>query len=201
MSNLFIYDDIISEEYQNFLENIFVKQAGMYWAISPDLNSPPNLANFDGIDCFVDMTSNIRKTYGLIRQPISRGKESDPVLSILLKSFIYAITDRIDVKVSKINTARAFLQLPWTSPEQDKFHVDDIEPHMVLLYYVNDSDGDTLISDKEFTGAEPDYGVDANIIERISPKKGRAILFDGHTYHAASVPKNNLRCVLNFNLT
>lgn len=200
MDDFFVYDDIVSPDYQDFLENIFVNQAGMQWVIVPDLNSPPIITEFNGVNCFIDTVANERKTYGLVRQPITRGVDSDPVLGTLLKSFIYAVTDRIDVKVTKINAARAFMQLPWDGPEQSKFHVDDIEPHMVLLYYVNDSDGDTLLSDTRYVSGNPDHGVDAKVIKRISPKKGRAILFDGSIYHAASIPKKGLRCVLNFNL-
>ena len=200
MDDLFVYDDIVSPDYQDFLENIFVKQAGMHWVIVPDLNSPPDVANLGGIDCFVDTVADERKAYGLVRQPITKGIDSDPVLATLLKSFVYAVTDRIDVKVTKINAARAFMQLPWDGPEQSKFHVDDIEPHMVLLYYINDADGDTVLSNRRYVSGEQYHGVDAEILKRVSPKKGRAILFDGSIYHAASIPRKGLRCVLNFNL-
>lgn len=200
MDDFFVYDDIVSPEYQDWLENIFVNQAGMHWVIVPDLNSPPTTANLSGVNCFVDKVPDERKTYGLVRQPITKGQETDPALAALLKGFVFAVTDRIDAKVSKVTAARAFMQLPWDGPEQSKFHVDDIEPHMVLLYYVNDSDGDTLLSDRRYNVGDTDHGVDGSVVKRVSPKKGRAILFDGSIYHAASIPKKGLRCVLNFNL-
>ena len=48
-----------------------------------------------------------------------------------------------------------------------------------ILYYVNDSDGETLFFDN-----------DRNLIKKVKPKKGRAIIFDSNTIHAASSPIN-----------
>ena len=42
-----------------------------------------------------------------------------------------------------------------------------------MIYYVNDSDGDTVILDKTFPDKE-----DAAVLHTVSPKKGRAVLFD-----------------------
>lgn len=69
-------------------------------------------------------------------------------------------------------------------------HIDEPNPHIVMIYYVNDADGDTCL----FKGKE--------IAERISPKRGRAVFFNGATYHASSSPlKARFRCVVNLNLS
>jgi hypothetical protein len=73
-------------------------------------------------------------------------------------------------------------------------HVDLPQPHLVLIYYVNDSDGDTVILDKMF----PD-GTNSNVLQSVSPKKGRAVLFDGRHYHCGTIPsRHDARIVLNF---
>ena len=68
-------------------------------------------------------------------------------------------------------------------------HVDLYYPHTVILYYVNDSDGDTVIykNKKEW--------------KRFTPKQGSMITFDGSLYHTAEQPKNGTRCVINLNVT
>jgi len=70
-------------------------------------------------------------------------------------------------------------------------HVDDMEnKHYVLLCYLNDSDGDTVMYDNDMTE-----------VCRVSPKRGKFILFDGSIYHSASPPtKTNNRIVFNYNL-
>ena len=68
-----------------------------------------------------------------------------------------------------------------------------------LLYYVNDSDGETFFYDKHFTG-EP-LGL-INKTMSVKPKKGRAIIFDSNHLHAGSCPQESkfrmvLNCVFN----
>jgi hypothetical protein len=76
-------------------------------------------------------------------------------------------------------------------------HVDMTTPHMVLLYYVNDSDGDTVIFDQSYHSEEIS---ELTINRTISPKAGAAVFFDGLKYHSSSSPKNaKERIVLNIN--
>jgi hypothetical protein len=76
-------------------------------------------------------------------------------------------------------------------------HVDIAMPHMVLLYYVNDSDGDTVIFyEKHSSDQDPVLTVNRSI----SPKAGSAIMFDGLTYHSSSSPQyTEERIVININ--
>ena len=76
-------------------------------------------------------------------------------------------------------------------------HVDMTTPHMVLLYYVNDSDGDTIIfHQKHSSDQDPVLTVNRSI----SPKAGSAIMFDGLIYHSSSSPQyTEERIVININ--
>jgi hypothetical protein len=61
-------------------------------------------------------------------------------------------------------------------------------PHLVCLYYINDSDGPTYFYDKD------------KISLAIPPKKGSAVVFDGSIIHAGSNPIHNpFRFALNIN--
>ena len=67
-------------------------------------------------------------------------------------------------------------------------HTDCETPAITCIYYVNDSDGDTIF----FT---PDG---AKEINRVTPKKGRAVFFDTSIPHAGTPPRNNThRCLIN----
>ena len=68
-----------------------------------------------------------------------------------------------------------------------------------IIYYVNDSDGDTIVYN------ETEELLDLTqytIREKISPKKGRIVFLKGHLFHSASVPssKYSKRIVINYNL-
>ena len=81
-------------------------------------------------------------------------------------------------------------------------HVDLYYSHVVMLYYVNESDGDTVIYKEKYNGnGEAKYPSHLTELKRIKPKKGRLVVFDGLHYHASSNPrKNPYRCVINFDL-
>lgn len=91
----------------------------------------------------------------------------------------------------RIKLARAFLQTPSPGLINNDPHVDGHYPHTVLLYYVNDTDGDTVFFDPEDK---------TKIIERVTPKRGRVLLFDGSMYHASCPPSSGFRAVVNFNI-
>ena len=81
-------------------------------------------------------------------------------------------------------------------------HVDYYKPHYTILYYVNDSDGDTFLFNEKAEGnKEASYPDSLSIMKRISPKMGRAVIFDGLTFHSSSSQQtHNERLVLNINL-
>ena len=84
-----------------------------------------------------------------------------------------------------------FYNIPHVDPI-DKSKISNKGHMIVFLYYVSDSDGDTFFFDDK---------LGLNIKERVSPKKGRAVLFDGYHIHASSPPqKHKSRCVINANI-
>lgn len=76
-------------------------------------------------------------------------------------------------------------------------HKDYDIPHEVMIYYVNDSDGDTLLFNEdpnEMFGFE-----EFTIHQRMTPRKGDTFFFNGRYYHAGVPPKiTNARVVINF---
>ena len=79
-------------------------------------------------------------------------------------------------------------------PNENKFgkyhnlHIDNEKPHDVVLYYINDADGDTFFFDN-----------DRKIIHRETPEKGKLIIFDGSIFHSSSSPSKNIRMTMNIN--
>lgn len=75
-------------------------------------------------------------------------------------------------------------------------HKDDDKPHNTGLYYLNQSDGDTIVYDQ--TTESKEY----TIKERLTPKMNTWHQFDGAHYHSSSAPtKNEKRITLTFNYT
>ena len=70
----------------------------------------------------------------------------------------------------------------------DNIHVDYKIPHLVLIYYVNTVDGDTLIYE------------DNKIIEKVTPKRGRCLMFNGSLQHTSTSPALGPRIIINNNI-
>lgn len=80
----------------------------------------------------------------------------------------------------------------------NEIHVDSFEDHKTLIYYINDSDGDTFLFDKLYDEGTSEYNV--KTIQRVSPKQGRIVCFNGRRFHAPSNPLfYNRRFILNIN--
>ena len=96
------------------------------------------------------------------------------------------------IKNKNVIQARSILQLPLNEKllkkDFDTPHIDSKDPHLVYLYYVVDSDGQTLFLKNK------------KVIKKIKPKQGRLVIFNGNIYHTAEQPKKNKRCVINFNV-
>ena len=75
-----------------------------------------------------------------------------------------------------------------TDPSYHYPHVDVSDEDVITaIYYVNDSDGDTYFFDNEL-----------NITKKITPKKGRMVLFNSNKFHSSSSPiHNEYRIVIN----
>lgn len=107
----------------------------------------------------------------------------------LLMPILYEFCDKYSIEIKNLIRVRAgLLTLSGTSGHHEP-HVDYEIPHNTLIYYVNDSDGDTYFFNKE-----------KEITHTVEPQKGKCVLFDGQILHASSSPlKNNRRIVINFN--
>ena len=105
---------------------------------------------------------------------------------------------RMNIKKINVLQGRSFLQFPLNLKDKtpDTPHVDLEQEHLVALYYVCDSDGDTIIYNERHQPANKVYTVK----QKVTPKQGRMVLFDGSLYHTAEQPKHNVRCVVNYNL-
>jgi hypothetical protein len=60
------------------------------------------------------------------------------------------------------------------------------EPLLTAIYCVNDSSGDTLIFDQRVGQSAP-----LTVKTRVTPKKGRLVVFDGGLLHAGNTPRSN----------
>ena len=124
-----------------------------------------------------------------------------PSIDLVLKNTI----KKLKLKNPTLLEARTFLQLPldkkYIGEGVDTPHLDRTTPHWSFIYYVEDSDGDTIIYDyKSKNENDIPYFEDVKELKRIKPKQGTIVAFDGLHWHTAEQPTKNKRCIINFNI-
>ena len=121
----------------------------------------------------------------------------------VIKSFRQAIEKHIDAKIEIIRCmVIAVIPNPNFTAQSMMPHTDWTIPHETCLYYINSTDGDTVLFDQKYDvslSIDDNDGKKKNVFTKISPLKGRAALFDGLQYHASNPSKTDLRFVLNIN--
>ena len=104
----------------------------------------------------------------------------------------------LNMPSAKILQGRSFMQFPLNlkSKDADTPHIDLDEghEHTVVLYYVVTSDGDTVIYNER---TESDI---YTVKQKVTPKQGRVVIFDGGLYHTAQQALRQIRCIVNYNL-
>ena len=175
IDNIYIFDDLVSKNYQNLLEYSLLGEKNTSWLLLDDISYSNN-------------TSLEKLNPGLVHPLKVDNQVVSPLFNLSLPLVLTAL-DKINWMYTNTIMARSFLQFPKAIVESNNIHVDLEIPHIVCLYYVNDSDGPTTIYDN--MGA---------IKKQIDPKKGRILVFDGKYYHSSSNPTVDKRCIINFDV-
>lgn len=115
----------------------------------------------------------------------------------LVQPLLEAIANKANISHYNIVRVKANLTTNHNFPS-DSYqipHVDTSPPSRTFIYYVNDSDGDTVL----FNERVGDKFDKFTIKEESSPIRGNVFGFDGSHYHAGRFPAlNPNRIVINF---
>ena len=180
-NKLWIFDDIVSVEDQEHIKNEFFGNNFPWFFISDITNSGHSNQKRPAFQ------------HTLIKDSTNNSEYCEWLLPIVKNS-----EDKIGFKSEKIEQGRAFLQLPLNIEKKDcdDPHVDLNYKHLVVLYYVITSDGETIIYNEQNKTNNDKY----TIKKSVKPKQGRVVIFDGRYYHTANQPNKDIRCVINYNL-
>ena len=196
-----ILDNIIGEELQNQIEDAMFD---CHWKFVMD-----NTYYYHP----KSMGMKYRKFLNPFKFDISPSIISDIQKNQKIFKLFYPIIEKtcnhIKFNIESIHRCIAGIQGVQVIRKESKvcnIHVNQEQPHLVLLYYVNDADGETILFDKTINDIQDDDIMylderhQFNVVNKIMPKKGRILLFDGTTYHSASSPTTGMRCIITLDL-
>ena len=201
IDDIYVFDDIIEKPYQEL-----IKETLMGGDKPPAADDPEDPFPWYYISDITDSDheSTFQGRFGFTHQYVTPEDGICCPFHNLFLGLIQNSCKKLKIKEIDVLNGRSFLQTPTNIPKDkvDSPHVDLIVPHFVMLYYVCDSDGDTLIYNEKtkFAACYPDEEMKFTLKKKVSPKQGRVVLFNGIHWHTAQQPNHNLRCIVNYDL-
>lgn len=191
-----VLDNLIPKSFQN--EVLAAIQSQVTWQYEPATSMGSGDNNFiEGYDVIKDLNTIDGPQfthYALLNGQASPALQTiRPILYFAEKKMNWIVTDVGRVKINAMTrNGPNFTKDNYNIP-----HVDVPGPGLLsMVYYVNDSDGDTFLFN-EFQNSNK--VTEVTLKQRVSPRKGRAVIFDSNRFHASSNPINNTsRFVINF---
>ena len=148
------------------------------------------------------VNKNITKSYALVHTLLDKGIVSSDYFDLfnsILTRFCVINKIKLD-RVLRVRIRRTFYVKGHTNQKYNIPHVDIIDelPYKTLIYYVDDSDGDTVFFKNKL---KKENFLDANAVidKKVTPKKGTVVYFNGDKYHSGNCPIDfTKRTVINF---
>lgn len=187
---------VLPLQYQNHLEELMPE---LTWVWHTNTSYHENGPGFQHLQRIKQYDKNIVDNGQFTHPVLDDGQVFSQHIGLFIP-VLYFFAERAGMQVNKILRLRVNMMMQdkkFTSEMYNYPHVD-IQESNVFLYYVNDSDGDTVL----FNEFDNGQGMPDNftVFKRNKPEKGSGIFFEGSRYHASCSPTNTLaRFAINFN--
>ena len=146
-------------------------------SVTPNETAMPDQERFDS------------RQHSMIHRAIWEWRANSNLSDLVLR-YINDFCAKTGITHQGVTRAQFNLVFPSPTGRPSLPHVDQDFDHGVLLFYLHDADGDTLIIDNDY-----------NEQDRVTPKENRVLAFDGSQWHCGGTPKETpTRIVLNCNL-
>ena len=179
-----IIDGFLTKTYADFLEEKIGShdQPWFYMNDSTDTGSPSNKLRSGELPSYSFAYNICSYERGMIDSPISN----------MMLPFIHEIMDVLDCH--QLLRCRLDMTMQHPAGIIHTPHRDLKVPHVTCIYYVNDSDGDTVIYNEKRESKK------YTEMTRVSPTKNRLLIFDGDLFHTGHSPvKHRNRILINTN--
>jgi hypothetical protein len=192
IKNYYVFDDIIPNDEQIILNN-YVKNNDIEWVSMENI-----------IHRCEEKVDEQKFPARVHPKPNCKNEE----INRIIDGIELAVTKKLNLEFIK----NYRWKINWTTPigeynPMNLLHYDTYTDHIAMVYYINDSTGDTYIYNningnnvevgyKNFNS--PDYN-SYTLLTTVSPKMGRCVVFDGKLAHHGSYPINGDRFIVNFN--
>ena len=188
-----IYDDCISKEIADKIEKTLLDRKYLWnygnHTVHEEVPDPQMFHLLHMFNPIIGMRNG--------KSIVGEGKTTKSDFFYLVEDLLSEIKKNTDIELENkvLYKARSTILFPNAvgQKKESEIHIDFLDNQSTrinILYYANESDGDTILYEKDAK----------TIMKRISPKKGRFVLFSGDIPHCASSPTESYkRVVMNIN--
>jgi hypothetical protein len=185
-------EKFIPPSYADIIEEIICKSPDFTWVYTPSTNNQKETA-------IMKRDESSYESEQLVHALYLEGTRRSQFFEIIFP-FFYFLEEKTGIRLGAIERIKANMLLKSDAPadQYNTPHIDVPDPgYKSLLYYVKDSDGDTFIFNETFKETSNNKKA-LTLGKRVTPKKGKAVVFDSNVWHASSNPRENQnRVVLN----
>lgn len=173
-----IIDNLISKPYLEDLQSYFLHN-GCEWFFNDRLTDEQSREFLD--------------SFGFTMRLHWNGHFMSNFVGTFVRSLVFSAQEKVEDFIEEsqqIVRVRSDMTMYNPNKYRHNLHTDFSQEHMTAIFYMNTSDGNTLLYDRD--------GED--LIQEIEPLENRLVIFDGlmqHTGHSPS--KNKTRVLINMN--
>jgi len=192
--SVYIIEKFLPPLYENILENVFLSNDILTWTKVENIAFAEDRIEYSKDDVRIGYAHTMADEDHVF--PYPRSEAFHFVFPMVINAF-----DCIGFQVNNFITARAFLTEP-IYKDTEPVHVDCVDPHWTCLYYPHTVDGDTVFMEEFYPDVSLKDIKNTKFTEfiRVSPRKGRCVLFNGHRYHCSYRSEHRTRVVINCNV-
>jgi len=172
-----VIDNLISKPYLKDLQSYFLSGISE-WYFSDNLTTKEQ----GGLD-----------SYGFNMRLHWNGQFVSNFVGTSIRSLVFTAQEHVENYINRpqqIVRVRADMTVYNSNQYRHELHTDFPEEHMTAIFYMNTSDGNTLLFDRD----------GKKLIQEIEPVENRLVIFDGLMWHTGHSPsKHKSRVLINMN--
>lgn len=185
-----IFEDLIDKQTQNLIEEDILSR-DFPWFFCPYTIDLTNATDLEKTFVY-EQGLNPNQFVHLVVSESKVNSQKIELIRPVLQNLAEKMQKNIYVEKAKFNFLPQAISSDYHYP-----HVDvksDNTDMMSMIYYVNNCDGDTYFFDDVGPKTKP-Y---TNVVDKVTPKKGKAVIFESKQFHSGSSPiVSEKRIVLN----
>lgn len=188
-----VFDNVLGNKSLGILQNEIIHNKLFPWHFSVTTETKLSYSVFD---------------YSFVHMILLDGEIMSPYYNIIFPVLTGAF-EKLDISYKKFLRFRLALQTSIGRKHVNDIHIDSIEPHRSAIFYLNNSDGSTILYENLYDPSSQlsakDYKQKIQLENfhaayEIEPMENRLLIFDGYRYHSSQRPiKHPSRIILNIN--